>query len=299
MSTPHTKSLIATTRTVRVVDFLNYRDYLQKLYEVQKSEDATYSYWQLAQDLGFAKSNVLWLVINGRRKLTVLTSTRIADNLKLSGADRRYFQMLVRYNNARLNHERDSLLQQLLAIKSETVTDQQDVRVLEYFSEWYHPVIRELIGLGSISATPESIAEQLYPRLLPKEIERSIELLESLGLIVRQGNRLVRSKEDVVVTKGVGRHIAIRYHQKMMDAAKTALEVAPKDLREYNSLTVNLTPKVMNQAKEIIQEACRKVLALEGQARGNAAGEGDVDNLVFQLNFQLFPFTKPPKPKGP
>src|SRR5690606_35145342 len=83
-----------------VTDYLSYRQYLKDLYEAAKGKVDTYSYMQFAQDLGLSKSNVLWLVVSGRRRLTQATLDKILKALKITGVQRRYFEGLVVYNNA-------------------------------------------------------------------------------------------------------------------------------------------------------------------------------------------------------
>ena len=77
-----------------VVNYLDYKEYLKSLYRALKEKKKKYSYIQFSDDLGFSKTNVIHLMIRGKRPLTVKSAKRISQSLGLAGTQKRYFELL-------------------------------------------------------------------------------------------------------------------------------------------------------------------------------------------------------------
>ena len=190
------------------------------------------------------------------------------------------------YNNERTAQEKDRLFAKLMGLKAEALDDDTDQLALEYFSEWYYPVIRELSRRGGVPTDPATLASLLSPKIQPKEAEGTIQLLKRLGLILvsPDGKTFDYVGENIVPSRRINEHASIRFHHAMMDMAKGALVKFPETEREYNGLTLSLNSTLMPQAKEILRRACMELLKLE---------EAEQDHReVFQINMQMFPLTK-------
>ncbi len=291
---PNTSAVLSATRPllvqvaqdVSVAAFMSYRDYLDGLYIEVKNRAGNYSYLQLAEDLGFSKSNVIWLVIAGRRKLTMNTTQRIIDNLNLKGSERRYFQALVAYNNASRPDKREEYLSDLLIIKREQLPPGAVQENLEYYSEWFYPVIREMTALAEFSSNPEWIAERLSMKILPRQVEKALKLLEDLGLIRydTRKKRHISTGEPIRPDRSVSGLAATAFHQKMCEIAAEALTRVPSAEREYNTITFCASKEEAMEISALIYELCEKIVRIEQKSTKK--------NQVFQVNLQLFPLTK-------
>src|SRR5689334_872579 len=109
-------------QNVLITDFLNYRDYLSALYAKIHEANKSYSYLKFSEDLGFSHTNVSWLIVTGRRSLSPAACDKVLKAIGLKGDSRRYFQVLVNYNNARIPNKREELFQRLMQLKSRTLT---------------------------------------------------------------------------------------------------------------------------------------------------------------------------------
>lgn len=274
-----------------VTNFLSYREFLLKIYESIKENDPSYSYSQLGEDLGFSRSNVLWLVVVGRRRMTPRASERLVKALGLTGTARRYFETLRAQNNARRADEREDLFCTLMDIKSESVTTAANKHVLEYFSEWFHPVIREMVGLSDFQSDAEWINDRLVIKLMPLQILKSLELLERLDLITydRKAGRHVQTGGQIRPDREVECMASVLFHQKMCDMGREALTRVSASRREMNSLTICVNDEVAMKASEILYKACEQVMKLESESKAG--------NQIYQINVHLFPFTKLPREK--
>lgn len=282
------RNIRAISGGVALFDFLDYRAYLGAVYAEIKTQERSYTYLEFAADLGFSPTNVVRLVIAGQRRLTPLTSERIATALELKTKERRYFSALVKYINARQGPEREALFQRLLAVKRESLANVEDQIKLEYFSEWYHPVIREMAGMAHFRSDPLWILSRLEQSLLPRQITKSLELLTKLGLIEWDAalGRHVQTPGQNTTDRFVDNLAAVRCHQKLIELGREAITRVAEQRREIHAVTVRIDERIMDKIKAAVIKTCEDVMAMEAEA-------GDQADQIYQLNLQFFPLTRP------
>lgn len=281
--------LQAIAREIQVTSFLDYPDYLKELYSRAKAAISPYSYLAFAEDLGFSGTNVLRLVITRKRKLAPKSAQTIVRALDLRKEDRKYFLALVRHFNARGMDQRNEEFQKMLLAKQASVVSDEDRKQMEFYSEWYHPVVREMLRLDKSPATPENMAAMLHPTITLERLRQSLSLLESLGLIKvdRKSGRVqvVNESPMVLPEDATASHLSItKYHHAMIDAAKEAVTKVPWDQREFNTLTLNMSKDSFHELKRRIAEFCAEVMTLENAQQRREC--------VAQFNVQLFTLTK-------
>lgn len=281
------KTLEALHAAVLPSRYLEYRDYLQAVYTHLKDHLTKYSYVQFAEDLGLSRSNVAYLIIKGQRPLTNKAGEKIAEHLVLSGLEKNYFRILVQYKNAATAQQQEELFQKLVALKSQTLTSINLKSQLDFFSEWYHIAIYELIALPSFQSDPNWIADHLQPRVRPEQARKSLQLLEALKLIRwdKEKCRHVPTQTRVTTGDEIASVAIIRYHHKAIEIGKESITQVAEDLRDISSITMALPSDLIPKLKEEISLFRKKLLAL-------AEGSPYPDT-VYQMNVQLFPLSKP------
>lgn len=286
MVTSGIKTLKELCQVIPVTQYLHYRDWLKALYASAKARLDEYSYLQFAEDLSFSKTNVLRLVIAGKRPLTVKAAEKIATALSLTGATRRFWLALVAYNGERLPAKRDQLFQTLMSLKTQSRPHELDPLQAEYFSEWYHPVVREMTGLKDFDGSPEWIRDRLFFPVRLEQVKRSLEVLSDLKVIRFDTNkgRYVRCGTTIRTRAEVDSMAIVRYHQKMIEIGKESLTSVDEDRRDVRAVTISVSEKNLTVLKGKIEEWVSEMAAMEETEDG-------ADQVV-QINVQMFPFTK-------
>lgn len=274
------------TANVNPSSFLDYKVYLESLYLAMKTAKGRYSYGKFAEDLGFTASNLLHQIVRGHRPLTLKTAQKIVDALGLKGVEKKYFLGLVQYNNATSVNERESSFHKLVDMKNQVLPTVEDKAWLEFFSEWYHPVVRELVGLPNFNSDPEWISDQIMPRIRPEQAKKSLELLTNLGLVVFDAatKRYTQTQKRIATgqrVRGIG---FTRYHQHMIDMGKESLTRVAGSDRDISAITVSVDEATYQKMKALAHEFQMKMLDI-------AEGVENPDR-IYQMNIQLFPFTK-------
>ena len=231
------KKLTKENEQLIINRFVSYREFLKLLYKKVKETVDKYSYYKFASDLGFSESNVIWLTISGRRKLTRNSGNKIAKAIGLTTEEKNYLLLLIDYNNTSKPDVREDIFQKIVQLNQSSKPSER----LEYFSEWYHPVIREMTALKDFKSDPKWICSKLCVRILPKQAKDSLKLLEELDLIRfdKESNRHHRTEEQILPDRETQNFALIRYHQKMSEIAKdTLVKVQAKKKRLQRSHTL-------------------------------------------------------------
>ena len=270
-------------KEVQVAKFTDPHEYLGAVYNAVKAELGAYSYLKFAEDLGFGKINMLRLIIIGERPLTIKTALRLADGFDLHGNERRYFTAMVDYTHSKNSNEREALFRNLIECKSRLTPGVLDNKQVRYFSEWFYPVLREMTAIKGFKLDPEWLRSRLRFPLHISDVKRGLELMVELGYVTYNANTDTyrRSNSRIHTPFEVDSLAVVSYHQKMIEVARESITRVKQDEREVTALTVCMP-------KNRVAEMKTKIQALMDEMEGMESDAGQ----VYQLNIQLFPFTK-------
>jgi uncharacterized protein (TIGR02147 family) len=279
---------ISTLREVvtKVVpyDYLNLGEYLLSLYSEAKRNLGSYSFKEYSADLGIGLGNSSWLIIKGKRSPNNHTLDRMASSLQLSGIGRKAFILLAQYSAETIPANKEQILNQILLCKRQSISDVSAQMELDFYREWYHAIIFEMVGLPNFSSDPSWIVEHVNASIGIREVKESLDFLEKTGIIrFDQGlGRHVKVAADFETKSEVPGVGIIRFHQKMIDLAKESIDTVPYQDREIGAVTVAVSSEGMEVIKKTIQSFRKYLMFL--------ASDYAIDSdTVLQLNFQMFP----------
>ena len=280
------KKILESASKIDIMQFIDYRDFLAKLYESLKTTRKSYSYAKFSSAMGLSESNVIWQVLTHRRDLSESSAEKICEALKFNFEKKKHFLILVKHNNSRNATVREACMNELIQLRARFLNDEGQEQTLEYYEEWYNPVLREMIGLDDFKNNPDWINDRLFMKITPKRIEKAILLLQKLELIRFDSDRkkLVPTDKQVFPDRKVKAIASVRYHQKSCEIARESVTAVASHRRDLNVLTLCASEKSILTMKEIIHEACRKLMEIE-------INETDKKHL-YQINLQIFSLTK-------
>ena len=279
--------MLKEAQDINIYTYTDVSKYLADLYRLLKASRKRYSYDQYAADLGFNRSSFLYQVIHGDRKLTTAAGKKIAEAIPLRKAARHYFLAMIKHSYTKDPRERHEAFEQILHIRATTLNSEVDRHMLQYFSEWYHPVVRELVSLADFQPDPKWIAKQLCPEIKPEQAVTSFELLQKIGFIRFDvaTARWVQTEAVVASDHDVRRLGLIAYHQDMLQRAKESIMNIRSREREIEALTFSTSEEEFEQLKAAIQNFTKQIV--------KNYKESDQHDRVVQLNLQLFPVALP------
>ncbi len=265
-----------------IYGFDDYRLLLKEYYKSLKSSGSQkISYRGLARKAGLQSSNFLYLVMQGKRNLSQATAGQLAQALGLSEREIGFFENLVRFNQALEPEEKIRAFRAMVSYQEFRDSRKIDSSLFAYYTNWYYPVIRELVNLEGFREDPEWIGARLSPSIPADNVVQAIKDLEEMGFLIRNGEgRLCQDVPHLTTDAEVASFAIRKFHKEMIEKGMLALK-QPRQTREISSVTLSVSRETFEVLRERIREFQKDVQKLL------SADTGSVD-LVCQMNFQMF-----------
>jgi uncharacterized protein (TIGR02147 family) len=265
---------------------------LRDYYSAQKARSAAFSHRNFSRRAGLRSSNFLSLVMKGARNLSSEMAPRFALACGLGKREAEFFCELVAYDQAKTTGDKQRAHERLARFRQFRETHQLDDEQAAYHAHWYIPAVRELTTLPGFREDPAWIAGILEPPISERQASLALDTLCRLGLLLRDDHGRLRQAQALLTTGPgpLGHHVFV-YHQSMLDLAKSALDRLPRAERDISSVTLCIAESAWPQLKQRLAEFRRELLQL---AELTGAPER-----VVQLNFQMFPLSRPAPAKAP
>jgi uncharacterized protein (TIGR02147 family) len=183
-----------------IFNYLNFRKYLEDYKNVRTSLDSRFTHFYICYRLGMKNSRSYFNnIIRGRKNIRADTVRKIIDLLELPSEQADYFRVLVNYDQARQSDEKKFYFDQIVRlnmIPSKIV----DENTYGCFTEWYHPVVRELSETFDFKDDHRKLVQKSNPPVTSIRSERLVTLLKKLYLIEKKENISLKSNDKAVAT---------------------------------------------------------------------------------------------------
>jgi uncharacterized protein (TIGR02147 family) len=243
------------------------------------------------EELGLGHSNLMNLIVNGQRKLSRKNAQIVVTALGLVLEKRRYFLRLVELDNSRNIKKRTEILEKIIEIKSESIEDEGTRQQLKFYSHWLHGVVFELVEVMEGKHSAETLAARLIPHAGADEVQKSLDLLESMALIRRdpETEQYIKVQPHFIMDEKIQNLGPVAFHNKMIDLAKDSLVRSEEEKRDISSMTLAVPQEGIAQLKAMVVSFQEQVVALAEKFQST--------DEVYQINVQLFPLTAKAKRK--
>ena len=271
-----------------VFEYANYRDFLRDYYNFKKEENPNYSYQVISDKAGFKDKSTFYGVVTGRRNISKTGIYKITKAIRFNRYESEYFENLVAFNQAKELQERNHFFEKMNSVKNygKIAGKAKLIRedCFEFYSKWYHSAIRSLIGLYDFKDDYAWLARNLNPTITRKQAEKSVRLLERLGLIKKQADQTYKlTTANISASEEVLNVAGQNYHCEMAELAKKAIGSLTKEERYLAGLTIGVSRNLYAQICEEITQFRKKLIDL--------VADDKAAEMVYHLNFHLFPLS--------
>jgi len=264
----------------------NYREYLREYYNEQKAQRRNFSYRAFSEKAGIAAPSFLFHVIEGKRNLTKVTVTKISQAISHNRDEAEFFENLVFFNQAHSITEKTIYYSRLVEIRRPFEIETIPKDRFEYYSCWYHSVIREVVIFFDFQDDFDRLGSFLVPPIKGSEAKRSIRLLERLGFIERDSNGLYHQSQNLINVKVGTEHAFIieKYQSEMLQVALKAYDAVPVPNRMTSSTTFSISPDTFDLFKLRLRELQHQLMEM--------ARIDENPGTAYQLTLNLFPVSR-------
>jgi uncharacterized protein (TIGR02147 family) len=274
--------------SVSVFHYLDARKFLRDACRVEKIRNPAFSQRYIAKALKAASSSFFQDVLSGKSALTPARTLGFSRLFKLSKQETHYFENLVLYTQAESDEEKKHALEKLKAVNPSRNHAFVDALQMEYFADWRHAAIRELLAIQEFRGDDAALGRLLSPPLSAGEVRSSLELLLRLKMIHKTAHGGYERTDRVVVTRRGADPERVRPALiGNLELARRALDRFAPEKRPFSFLTLSVSENSFRQIHE-------KLRGLRQEIFDIVTKDDDVDRL-YQLNFQFFPLSEPIK----
>lgn len=276
-------------------DYLDYRVFFKDRFSWKQKESKGFTQRQLSQDAQIALG-LFTKIVKGERDLSAKVMIKLADSFALDEKEYNDLELLVLYNQAKTQSEKLARLKDLMELRSgHTHPTTLDKKHYQFYTEWHHSAIREVISSGAFCGTFKELGQLLIPSISSKEAKESIQLLTDLNLVEEVESKggsyiwkvlsqLITSDEELAKTS------VRKFNQDMIDKGKEALDQFTKEQRNISTVTLSLHESQYPLLVDKLRQFRKEILAM--------AAADNQSNKVLQLNMQLFPLSQKIKSRG-
>jgi uncharacterized protein (TIGR02147 family) len=275
--------------SVNVFEFLDYRAFLRAFYAAEKLRKPAFSHRFFSRQAGLKSPNFLKLVMDGERNLGNETVPKFIQAIGLTGEAATFFKDLVMFNQADTVAEKNRAFEAISASRRFRSAKRIEGDLFRYLSHWYYPAIRELAARRDFNESPKWIASHLRPKIKEADAQSALNLLLSLGLLVRDEHtgKIVRGEPTLTTDHQTVRSLAVtNFHRQMLERASDSIESVKAIHRDLAALTVCVSPETAAVVKERIHRFREEITQI---CDADTAG-----SVVYQLNVQWFPLSAVP-----
>ncbi len=276
--------MLEVQKTKTVFEYEDFKRFIPERVEQLSKIDSKNSLRSICKAAKLSPA-LYYFIIQGKRPLTPSTAKKLAAGLKLSKGETDFFLVLVEWNQTNDDSKKQSLFKKILSFKKFRDAHPLAEAEFEYYTRWYYPVIREMVALANFKEDSTWIAGRIRPALAPSDVERAIQKLLVLGLLIRNSSgKLTQANPRVATSPMISGQLAMSFHREMMKLAIESIRGVHSDEREIGAITLTLGPERYQSLIRRIRQFQSEIFAEYGEAANQ-------DDRVVQINVQVFPLS--------
>ncbi len=271
---------------VSVYRYLDARQFLRDAYTAEKLRNRAFSQRFIAMALKAGSSSFFQDILSGKSALTPARTLGFARLFKLSKPETEYFESLALYTQAVTDEEKKHAMEKLKAANPFRNHAFVEVLQMEYFSNWRHAAVRELLAIHEFRGDYAALGGLVSPPLSAHEAQESVELLHRLRLIRKTAHGGYERADKVLVTRRDANPNLVRPALiDHLELARRALDRFAPEKRPFSLLTLSVSEGSFRQIHERLRAVRQEIFDIVTQ-------DNEVDRL-YQLNIQFFPLSEP------
>ena len=266
--------------------YLDYRKYLRDAQAAIKSRDRKASFRSFAKEAGYSSPNLLQLIISGSRDLSPAQLPGTIRALGLNKQESEFFANMVAFEHAEGFEEKNFQYQRMLRSRRFAEARPIEKGQYEYLDQWFHPAVREMILRDDFDGTPAWIADRLHPRITASQAEKSMQLLQRLGLarLDEATGKWKQTETQISTPPEIASLAVANYHRAVLKLASESIEAFSSEERDLRSVTLGIPKSRYAEIKGRLESMWKEILAL-------SEVPGPVEE-IYQINLQAFPLTR-------
>lgn len=270
------------------LSIFSYNDpalYLRDAWNSKRAFNKNFTVRAWAKQLGISSYGSFYQIIQGKRPMPKRYVRPISDSLKLAPRESLYLETLVDYSRAKSMESKSHYQERLQDLAPGEKLNFYEVEAFHCLKNPLNGAIVELTNLKGFVCEAFWIKERLTIKASVSEIQKSLNSLFELGLLVKGEDAEVRPAHKLLHTKQDVKNEALQeYHKNVLSLAAEQISKQEVADREYNATAMGIRksdlPKIKEEMRAFLNDMISKYEAAPGEACE-----------IYQLGTQFFGLT--------
>lgn len=265
-----------------IYEYADFRKYLEEYQTKRQAVDKAFSRIGICKLLGLPNTRSYFTNVIKGKAVTKTFADRFIQVLELEKEEAQYFRVLVQFNQAEGESERELLFDQLVSL-NRTPKKFIEEKAYAYYKDWVHGAVRAMLDVVDVKDDPAVLSRRLIPQVPVKKVKESLSLLSALGLIAKNGQGSWKAT-DKSITAGayVQNELIKQYQLQCFELGKGAVIAPSGKPQNMSTLTLSMSHKMRDRLFQKLQK-------FKSEIRSMVHKDGDAAACLYQFNIQLFP----------
>ena len=270
---------------IDIFDYSDYRKFIKDYQQTKSALSSAFSYRYFAQKAGINSSSFYPQIVKGKRNLTKNTIIKTCIAFNLNDREAEYFENLVFFNQAKTIKDKNYYFEKLIEKQKLRNVKKIKEEQYEYFSEWYHCIIREIVTYDDFKEDYSIIANFLNPSITAKQAKDSVKLLLRLGFLKKVDDKYIQTESLLTSESNTDFkvHQIMNFQIKMLKMAMESYDRWKPEKRLTSATTFSISEKSFSQFVGILRDCRSRLMKL------TLVDENPEQ--VYMLSMNLFPMT--------
>ena len=270
---------------IDIYQYLSAREFLQAEYSRRKKALKKYSHPQFSVDLGLSPSSHIYQFIAGQRFLSEKTQNLICKKMRFNKQQKDYFRLIVQYEATKSATEKSDCFARIIKIRKNQSQSDLNQRTLDYLSEWYIPVIREMVLLADFQSCPEWIAAKLGNVISVSQAAEAFSLLQNNNFVRLEitSQKWVQSQPELELPKEIAESLLASIHGQFLSMANNSVWTGSPEKKEILGSSLGIKRHSFAKMQEELRQTRQKLIQKY---------ESSEPDLIVQMGSQLLQLTE-------
>ncbi len=264
-----------------VYDYKTPQTFLSETMMARQKQDSSFSIRRWAKEMGVSHT-LLALFLQGKRDIKLKHVEYLTRGVKLTTAEKLYFQALIEFNTAQTEAQKTLLQTWLSELHPGGNKRSIEFSSFRVISDWIHFAIMAICSHPVSKPNLDQIENHFKTKVDSRSIKNALNRLIELQLLKKESDGTYHTLLDGLSSLNDKTDAGVReYHRQVSDLAKTALEEQDVLEREFQGIALLVPHNKRDLAKQLIRRF-RDQFIKSMEIETNQPAE------AYQLNLQFF-----------
>lgn len=264
-----------------IYQFTHFRKFLEEYQAARAKAEPGFTRTEICNLLGLEKSRSYFADVLRGKKVSPRMVAKFIEILELDKKEAKYFETMVKLDQAKNDSARNSAMQELLKLhpNPQHIVNED---AYEYYSRWYNSALFAILDAMDVTDDMAPVQKRIFPKVPLGKLKESLALLERLGLARKNEEGFWKpTKESISSGPYNNADLVKQYQLQCFELSKQALMTPPKKPTVMSTLTFSISSEAYKKLEAELQEFKAKARRIIGEDKEKADG-------VYQMNIHLF-----------